>query len=82
MVHTTAVEIMPTAPAIRWIPGERIRIKIIMGLNIAEQRFLRFEINLEVYTLGLLRSVEIERNFVYEIHRYGDVEPAEVNYLP
>ena len=78
------MEIMPRAPPaeIRWLPGERIRVKIVIGLNIGEQRFLRLAIDLEVYTLGLIRSTVIERNFVYELGRYGEVVPAEVNYLP
>ena len=82
MVHATTMEMMPRNTDIHWLPGERIRVKIVLGLNIGERRFLRLAIDLEVYTLGLLRSTVIERNFVYELGRYGEVEPAEVNYYP
>ena len=84
VVHATSVALRTDKMEgrIRWLPGSTITVKINVGINIGEMRFLRLAINFEVFALGLNRDTIIERDFVWEVLRYGEVEDANVNNAP
>ena len=66
----------------RWLPGSTITVRINVGINIGEMRFLQLVINFEVFALGLSRDTIIDRDFVWEVHRYGEVVLADANNTP